>query len=408
MTINDSGTFDPDPKEIILTSMMADAKQRFGSDLNDNELAVIRTIYDPVAERLAEAQDDMAGVLASTQLRYATSGALDLFCEQLGLARQEAQPATGTARFSRDTAASVDYTIPSGTNIQTDSNDPYTFSTTETATLVAGDTSVDVPIEAEDGGVESNVGANTITTFSGTVTGIESVTNPASTTGGTNRELDDELRSRTRKELGAGSRASQPALIRAARRVPEVGSATIFANDQSVSQTVDGLEPHEVELVVEGGNPGEIAEALMEAKAAGDVLVGGVHGTAVNETVTLVNGQVKDVAYSNPDEIQIYVSADISTTDEYEGDGAVLDSIISYIGGTFTTGNKDGGELSVGDDVIYGEIEYAVRDVDGVFDITSLTVGKTASPTGTGNITIEDFELAVSDGTDSSILVTTT
>jgi hypothetical protein len=128
----------------------------------------------------------------------------------------------------------------------------------------------------------------------------------------------------------------------------------------------------------------------------------------VNETVELVNGQVKDVAFSNPQDVQIYVSADLTTTDEYEGDEAVTDSITSYIGGIFTSGNKDGGKISVGDDVIYGEIEYAIRDVDGVFDITSLTVGKTASPTGTGNITIEDFELAVSDGTDSSISVTTT
>ena len=144
----------------------------------------------------------------------------------------------------------------------------------------------------------------------------------------------------------------------------------------------------------------------MEAKAAGDVLVGGVHGTVVNETVTLTNGQEKSVAFSNPQDVQIYVSVELNTTDEYEGDGAVLDSIISYIGGTFTTGNKDGGDISVGDDVIYGEIEYAIRDVDGVFDVTSLTVGKAASPTGTSNITIQDFELAVTDGTDDSITVT--
>ena len=263
-------------------------------------------------------------------------------------------------------------------------------------------------IKSESGGVEYNVGANTLTVMPDPPAGIESVTNPAQTFGGTNREPDDELRVRTNKELGAGSRASQQALIRAARRVDGVENASIFANDKDSINVVDGLNPHEVEVVVEGGNSNEVAQALFDAKAAGDVLVGGVHGTAVTKTVSLSNGQEKTLEYSNPEQIQIYVDADIVVTDEFLGDEYIQDSIVSYIGGLFTTGNKDGGDLSVGDDVIYGQVEYAVRDVSGVFDINSLTIGTSATPTGTSNISIEDFQLATSDALDGSITVTST
>lgn len=407
MTVDEDGRFNPDDKELILQSMMADAKERFGSDLNNDEYAVIRFFYEPVAERFAKLQINLQDVLESTQLRYATGGALDLVCEKLGVRRAEEKPATSVARFSRKTAASVDYTIPSGTVIQTDSVTPITFVTTSAATLPAGQTSVDVNIQSESGGVKYNVGANTLTVMPNPPPGIESVTNISQASGGINREPDDELRSRTKKELGAGSKASQQALIRAARRVDGVENASIFANDKDLTNAVDGLQPHEVEVVVEGGNPDDIAQALFETKAAGDVLVGGVHGVNVTKDVSLSNGQTKQISYSQPEEIQIYIDADVVVTDEYVGNDDVLDSIVSYIGGIFSTGNKTGGNLSVGNNVIYGEIEYAIRGIEGVFDITSLTVGTTASPTGTSNITIEEFQLATSNALDESITVTT-
>ena len=408
MTVESDGRFNPDDKELILESMMADAKERFGSDLNDDEYAVIRYFYEPVAERHAELQTDLRDVLESTQLRYATEGALDLVCEKLGVSRQEARRAKGVARFSRAVAASVDYTIPAGTVIQTDSVDPYRFVTTSTASLPAGQTSVDVNIEAEEGGVDYNVGANTLTVMPSPPTGIESVTNPADTSGGTERETDEELRRRAKKELGSGSRASQQALIRAARRVQGVVAASIFANDQDPINTVDGLEPHEVEVVVEGGNSNDVAQALFESKAAGDVFVGGIHGSEVIETVSLSNGQEKEISYSNPEEVQIYVDVDITVTDEYLGENEIKDSIVSYVGGLLSSGNEDSGKIRVGDDVIFGEIGYAIRDVPGVFDIQSLTIGTTSNPTSNQNISIEDFQVAISNSFDTSITINST
>jgi uncharacterized phage protein gp47/JayE len=388
--------------------MMADAKEQFGSDLNDDEYAVIRFFYEPVAERHAELQTDLSDVLESTQLRYATGGALDLVCEKLGIKRRKSLFSKGVARFSRNTAATVDYTIPSGTIIQTDSVDTYRFVTTSTSILPAGQTSVDVNIKAEEGGVKYNVGANTLTVMPNPPTGIESVTNPADTNGGTERETDTELRRRAKKELGSGSRASQEALIRAARRVQGVIAASIFANDQDSVNTVDGLEPHEVEVVVEGGNSNEVAKALFEAKAAGDVFVGGVHGVEVAETVSLSNGQTKEISYSNPDEVQIYVDVDIKVTDEYLGENRVKDSIVSYIGGLLSSGNEDSGKIRVGDDVIFGEIGYAIRDVPGIFDVQSLAIGTTSNPTNDKNIEMTDFQVAISNALDDSITVNST
>ncbi|MFC7165854.1 baseplate J/gp47 family protein [Halospeciosus flavus] len=205
MTVNDEGSFDPDTKEVILDAMMADAKTRFGDDLNDSELAIIRLFYDPIAERLAEAQIDLAAILDASQIANASGAALDKVVEQIGVSRKPAQRATGQARFQREEAASTDYTIPVGTVVQTGGYEPIEFETTVQATLPAGQTHVDVNIRALEGGSDSNLGPNTITRMKTPVTGINGVTNHVETDGGKNRETDPELRERAKTELGEGA-----------------------------------------------------------------------------------------------------------------------------------------------------------------------------------------------------------
>lgn len=407
MTINSSGGFDPDTKEVILDSMMIDAKARFGDDLNDDDQAVIRLLYDPPAERFAESQIDISNVLSASQIRNATGSNLDLLAEQVGVSRVPERHATGVVRFSRESAASTDYTIPSGTVVQTTSTDPIEFETTESAKLVAGSLSVDVPVVSVEGGVESNIGINTLTVFKNAPTGIEEVTNPADTDGGAAEETDDELRARINKEVGSGSRASAAALIRGVRRVDGVKSVSIFINDKNVVDA-DNRPPHSFELVVEGGNPQDVANQISDIKAAGDTSLGGYSGTLVSQTVELPNGQLIPIDYSNPTVRQVYVDVNVTTTDEYAGDVDLMDSIVTYVGGFYNSGNTVGGELGVGDDVLIGEVEYAIRAVPGVYDVNSLTIALDAIPAGTdtNNLVIADSEKPSADATDGSITIT--
>lgn len=407
MTITEDGSFDPDTKDVILDAMIADAKTRFGDDLNDSELAPIRFFYDPIAERLAEAQIDLADILSATQIANAEGKALDKVVEQIGVVRKPAKKAIGQARFSRDSAATVDYTIHKGTQIQTGGFDPIVFETTVEATLPAGQTQVDVNIQAVEGGSAANVAPNTITKMKTTVTGIESVTNPSKTDGGRNEESDPELRERAKSELSEGSRSSAPAIIRGLKQVAGVKSVSLFVNDDP-DPDADGRDPNSFEAVVEGGNSQDIADQLVELKAAGDGTVGGFAGTLQTGSGTLPNGQTVPVEWSEPTQTQIYVDMSITTTEDYEGDTAVRDSIVKYIGGLRSSGTLTAGELGAGDSVLIGEIEFAIRQVLGVYDVTALTIGVSPSPTGTTNLSFADTEVPTADAGDGSITVTTT
>jgi hypothetical protein len=237
------------------------------------------------------------------------------------------------------------------------------------------------------------------------VTGIHGVTNPSETDGGENRETDPELRERAKNELGEGSRASAPALVRGLKRVPGVKSVSIFINDTPETDA-EGRDSNAFELVVEGGNEQDIADQILELKAAGDGTVGGVAGTGKTGDALLPNGQTHPVSWSEPTQRQVYVDMTITTTEDYEGDTAVRDSIVRYIGGMLSSGTLTSGELNGGDDVLVGEVEFAIRQVPGIYDVTDLKVGLTENPTGTDNVEISGQEVATSDAIDGSLTIT--
>lgn len=169
MTVK-NGRFDGDTEEEILDAMLADAKEYFGADLNDTSLNVIRTFYRPIASRLALAQQDIGLILDSAQLDHASGQALDLLTALIGITRDEADKATGTAKFSRDSPATSDYTIPKGTIAQTDALNPVEFTTTE-GTIIAGEsTETDTNTYST-----SNTSATTKTSFTVDTTYRETV-----------------------------------------------------------------------------------------------------------------------------------------------------------------------------------------------------------------------------------------
>lgn len=516
-----NGRVSPDDQATHLAALLADAKEYFGEDLEDGDESIAEAIYSPVAILFAEFEQELANVLDSAQIDHAEGAALDFLTASKGVARTQAVSATGTARFSRATAATKDYPIPAGTIIQTTGTTPTKYTTDASAVLdgpetstdvttysetsgtfvsqtafsldvtnrntidvqadirttdevtpitasleiadatnatilhsgsttsgtfvtsgpttydvsglsgtisieyrlkssdgvtaveltnadavLGGELRVDVAVTASVAGVNGNVGANTLTVMPSAPSGVESVTNPAATSGGAEEETDDELRTRAKVQLSEGSASTPDSIITAIQNLTDVKSVSAFWNDQA-STDADGMPPHSGEVVVQGGNGQEIAQTIMNKKAWGDTFTSGIHGTTEGPyTVTLVNDQTHELSISRPTEVKVYVDATLTTDSTYEGNNAVFDAIVTYIGGLLSTGSTTGG-LGVGDDVLIGEVEAAIRGVGGVYDVTNIAIDTTASPTATTNITITDGSVATSDATDGSLTLTT-
>lgn len=582
MTFVENGRPNPDDKQTILDAHISAAEEAFGREFTPTEVSVIRAFYDPVAEYLAQQQEDLAQVLDSAQIDHAEGQALDMLASLIGISREEARAATVRLEFQHDDPVTRDYTIPSGTRAQTGGADAIRFETDETSALpfldgfeeesfanYAGDTGDftfqettvydgDIALEVgdtesqiiniaeniangsrfhmrtyleqntapaflfgvqdednfyrlvlddssggcrleaiEDGssigsheqpmtipteewvhvqidwlfggeyeinvfnangdniisftpseqlgstfaeggfgvgsedtngtkyfdnlttsrvsieaqalstGADTNVGSESVESLSSSVSGVDEVTNRRAASGGRDEELDDDFRARAKNELSDALRATLPALVTRLSGMAETRSVTVIDNDTN-SDDVSGRPGHSFEAVVDVDSDfyEDVAEVILETKAVGDTSVGGYAGAEVTRDIELVNGQMKEIAFSVPTQVKIYVDVELTKTDQYAGDEQVRDNIVQYTGGTLSSGGNVDGEVDAGWDVIYNQVAEAVMNVQGVHDYSNLEIGTSSDPTGNSNVAIANTEMPNADATDGSISVT--
>lgn len=119
---------------------------------------------------------------------------LDHHAQLRALERKSAACAQGIVRFLGDGSSPMDREIPAGTICMTPGL--VRFATTRDAVLAAGTSHADVPVQAMEAGVSGNVIAGSIRVLAAAPVGITGCTNPQATTGGTDAEDDEHLRSR--------------------------------------------------------------------------------------------------------------------------------------------------------------------------------------------------------------------
>lgn len=367
-------------------------------DASTSGSTLINAINTAFSETISETvEPSLSAVFDAGYIENASGKELTKRAGELGFIRQEAVKATGYVEFSRNQPASTDYTIPEGTEVTTIANDPVSFVTTEEVTLTSGTTSVQANIKAVSGGVDGNVGANTIQSMPSPPTGIGGVTNPEPTGDpsvtdmdgdtlivGQNRENDEKLRQRVLRESGSPESASAEDIEATIADLDAVIESTAFVNATSTDNTGSGgLPPYSTELVVQGGDSQRIIDKLHEVMSLIDFrrLSGGQKGTEVTETVyeplteETVTGRI-----SRPTIVDPAITVDIVVTDLFVGEAAVKDSITEYTGGTNTDSEEEIG-LTLGEDIFVDELETVVGAVEGVRGITNVKIDQSGDGT---------------------------
>jgi len=381
------GSYDPDTAEELRDLMEEVLKQRVDDPaLSENDL--LYAIIDTVATVKANtSEQSLSDVADAAFLDSASGDALTRKAEEYGVSRQPARTATGVVEFSRETEASTDYIVPTGTVVRT-SDGGVEFETTETATLEEGETYVEVNVEALDGGADGNLPANKLKQMPAPPSGIEQVTNTIPTgddqyedtngntlTVGRDEESDDELRDRVYDSTSIGGAGTLTAIAAALEEIPEIRTFSFEVN--SSDEQKNGLDPFSMEVIIDGGSEQDIAETLKESVPATTLLrlQHGVNGEPETHTVQSdILDQPIDVKFSRPLNVEINVHADIVTDEEYIGEDELTDRVIEYTGGERTDGTNVSG-LGVNEDVYEDRIRNILTDEDtGVVGISGLTL----------------------------------
>jgi hypothetical protein len=403
MTYNkDTAEIEVRSKEEWLNLMLQDGSEYWGEDITERNGTAIHYFYRPFANQLHELEQQLQQVQYSLRIDDAEGQELDYLGERLGVVRRSEQRAKGVVTFSRNTTATKDYLIQEGTRIKTSGTDGISFETTEEVILTDGTSSVNASIQAVDASSRGNVASNTITNSSSNITGVDSVTNTNPTSGGRDNEKDSDYRDRIKRKVGAIDVASGQEIYNQLSLLDYVKDVRYI--DNSTNDINNNLDPHEVELVVdaESGHNDEIAQVIWDNLAMGANLISGAHGTATTGTATLDNGQSFTVDYTNPNAVDIYVDADVTVTSNVSKN-QIKTAIVEYIGGVKPNGEQIYGDLTVEDNVLYGEVSFAIRDIEGVYDVTNLYIDTSSPPSGTSNITISSTDRASIDETNITL-----
>ena len=173
----------------IYERMRAIFAEEAGFVPNDGCDAMVRlyALASEVQSLLAQAD----WVLDQSFPQTAVGQYLDYHAETRALTRLPAAKATGVLRFSAPSAAVTDYEIDAGSVAMTSGG--VRFETTEKATLLKGETYVDVPASAVEAGASGNAIAGAIHLMSVYPVGITQCTNPEAFSGGSDEESDIQI-----------------------------------------------------------------------------------------------------------------------------------------------------------------------------------------------------------------------
>lgn len=169
-------------------------------------------------------------LLAVTRLASSFGTDVDSFVNQFGFYRIGAVAATTPVTFSRNTISTTAPLIPIGALAKTTDGsqifsvyaDPTNAAYSATLggyAMASGVGSVTVPVQAVTPGSAGNVAAGTISKPASAITGVDTVTNPAAATGGSDAESDVAVKLRFIAFIASLSRATEGALIYAIQSI---------------------------------------------------------------------------------------------------------------------------------------------------------------------------------------------
>ncbi|WP_316425707.1 baseplate J/gp47 family protein [Klebsiella oxytoca] len=233
--------------------------------------------------------------------------------------------------------------------------------------------------------------AGSITTINTPTRGWVSVTNPLAATVGVAAETDAQLRVRQSQSVALASLTPFDAVDGAIANVEGVTRHKLFENDQEVTD-YNGLPPHSISAIVEGGDATEIANTLRRVKGQGVTTYG-----TTSVIVTDRYGNPYTIRFSRPVDVPIYVSITLKALTGYSsqiGD-EIKEAVADYIN-----------SLAIGDGVLLSRI-YSPANLGVVsggnaryYDIMELIIGKSAATAAAANVVIA-YDESVSCSVDN-------
>lgn len=321
-----------------------------------NRGSVVRTMLEATAAELEELYLQMF-----VGLREAIPVSV---YQTFGFEALPAVAASGAIRFSTGgSLATAEIQIPAGTVVRVPGSS-LSYATVETASILIGNSYVDVLAAASAPGAAGNTAASTITELAASISGVSTVTNPAPLVNGRDEETDEERRVRFGAYIAALARGTKSAIeygAKDARLTDTTGTVIEYVASALVVEPwlTDNTQPISLVRVYVHNGAGATSGALVTRAQqvidgyidAGGAAVPGWKAAGVQCIVQAAS----DVAVNVTGELVLETGADGPSVT-----ANCVDAIKSHLQ-----------RLGVGEDVRLSELVAIIRrDVAGVYNVS--------------------------------------
>jgi len=369
----------------ILASKVELAKELFGDDIDTSDASAMGKFIRLYATDLADAYEAQEIIYYSRFPNTATGQSLDRLMPFAGISRNPATRAEHKVKFT----GTVGYEVPVGFLVGTTTEEEFYLANAVTiGSNGTGEGIVQCSVLGESG----NVTLGKITEIINPDANVSAIEHVSIVTVAEDEETDEELRKRFAAAIKGSGSSTASAIIGAVMRVNNVKSCVVVEN--ATNQTDSGGRPaHSFEVYVHAPTNAdqEIGEAIFDKKPIGVPCVG-------STTVTVVDasGQNKTVKFSHVTEVtlRIKVTVDKNTHFELEGVNQIKTALIEYVE-----------SLGGGDDVIFARLYKSIFGVNGVVDVSALSISTDGTTYKSENVTIDQDEAATLDAANITVEV---
>lgn len=340
----------------ILARTETKAKELFGENTNTSQRSALGMILRVMAWLISLVHQDVEQVYYSAYRHTAEGKQLDYLLPYAGITRNPATAAYGTVTFT----GTPGERIPLGTTV---TKGDVLYQTIEEK-WIASNGAVDIEVMCDELGAVGNADIGEINQLLNPMQHVESVRNAIAFTNGRERESDVDARKRA-DEAQEGLGWSTLAAIRT-KLLDNPDVRAVYIDNNTASETnAYGTPMRSFQCFVLGGAPKDIAQAILDKKAAGIQ----AYGTTTLD-VRDDAGEVQQIGYTAASIVQIYARVTLRTNAYFPLDGQrqVKDAMVAYVGGLDTENTVHVG-LGMGEGVVLTRLIASVFDVEGVEDV---------------------------------------
>lgn len=362
-------------------ALVADMRVIFGSDINVDPDSIDGQTLGIFAEMISNLDQLAETIYHSFNPQSATGAALSRLVQLNGIRRIPGS----YSKVMLTVVGQVGTSIPAGSLVQSTSN--VIFAVQEDV-LIPSTGTVDVMALATQVGPQL-APAGTVTKIATPIFGWQSVNNVLDATPGRFEETDEQLRLRRRASTSTPGVAVLDSIYGALANLDNVVQALVMENYTGVTDA-NGLPPHSIYAVVNGGDDNQIAETIWLKKTAGATLYGN-ESVVINDSL----GNPHQIKFGRPDPVEIYVNIVLTKKPGWPTGGETLikDAIVNWANT----------ELQIGEELIRTRLFEAINSIPG-HSVSVLGIDTTSPGSGTVDIAIPFDGLAMFDS--SRITVT--